>query len=135
MNWLHILYAFVASAILASFTDWYFFGVLFHEHYDRTPGAWRKYRDKKDEIASILISQVIFGVSSFVFILACGHLGLTSLSASLLAAVTVWIMIPLPLLAVNAIFMNIDRMIVVSHALGWLARLVITALFVTWLLY
>jgi hypothetical protein len=134
MNWLHVLYAFVASAIIASFTDWYFFGVLFHERYNRTPGAWRKYRDKKDEISSILVSQVIMSVSSLIFIVACGHLGLVSLTASLVAAVTIWIMIPLPLLAVNAVFMSIDRMIVVSHSLGWLARLVITALCVTWLL-
>ena len=134
MNWLHILYAFVASAIVASFTDWYFFGVLFHERYNRTPGAWRKYRDKKDEIATISISQLIMSVSSLVFIVACGHLALTPLASSLLAAGTIWVMIPLPLLAVNAAFMNIDRMIVLSHALGWLARLVITALCVTWLL-
>ena len=134
MNWLHVLYAFVASATFASFTDWYFFGVLFHKRYLKTPGAWKKYRDKKDEITSISISQIIMSVSSFVFIVACGHLGLVSLTASLLAAVTIWIMIPLPLLAVNAVFMNIDRMVVVSHSLGWLTRLVITALCVTWLL-
>ena len=134
MNWLHVLYAFVASAIIASFTDWYFFGVLFHERYLKTPGAWKKYRNKSDEITSISISELIMSVSSFVFIVACGHLGLISPTAALLAAVTIWIMIPLPLLAVNAVFMNIDRMIVVSHSLGWLTRLVITALCVAWLL-
>jgi hypothetical protein len=43
-------------------------------------------------------------------------------------------MIPVPLLATNAVFIPMDRLITVSHALGWLARLVITAVFVSWLL-
>jgi hypothetical protein len=134
MNWLHVLAAFVASAVAASFTDWYFFGVLFHHRYGNTPGIWRKYQTKKDEATSIAVSQGIMSVSSLVFILACAHLGLVRLIPSLLAAVSIWIMIPVPLLVTNAIFIPMDRWIVVSHSLGWLARLVATALCVAWLL-
>ena len=134
MSGLHLLLAFLASAILASFTDWYCFGVLFHDRYGHTPGVWKKYRDKKDEMTSIGISQAIMSISSLVFILVCSHLGLVSMPLTLLAAVVVWAMIPVPLLATNAIFIPMDRWIVVSHSLGWLARLVITALCVSWLL-
>jgi hypothetical protein len=108
--------------------------VLFHDRYGKTPGVWRRYRDKSDEYRSIAISQALFAVSSLVFILMCAHLGLVSGKSALLTAVTVWVMIPVPLLATNAIFIPADRLIVVSHSLGWLARLLVTALFVAWFL-
>jgi|HubBroStandDraft_4_1064222.scaffolds.fasta_scaffold50603_4 hypothetical protein len=72
-------------------------------------------------------------ISSLVFILVCGRLGFVSSASTLLAAVALWVMIPVPLLATNAIFIPMDRSIVVSHSFGWLARLVITALCVSWI--
>src|SRR5262245_38479504 len=128
MNGLHILFAFLASAVAASFTDWYFFGVLFHDRYKSTLGVWKEYRNKKDEMTSIAISQVIMSISSLVFILVCAQLELLSVLSALLFAVAAWLMIPVPLLATNAVFIPMDRMIVLSHSLGWLARLAITAL-------
>jgi hypothetical protein len=133
MNGLHIVFVFIASAILASFTDWYFFGVLFHGRYGLTPGVWKKYRDKRDEMTSIGISEGIMSISSLVFILVCGRLGFVSSASTLLAALALWVMIPVPLLMTNAIFIPMHRSIVVSHSLGWLARLVITALCVSWI--
>ena len=53
MNWLQILEAAVVAGIVSSFTDWYFFGIVFHDRYHIYPGVWRKYRDKKDEMRSI----------------------------------------------------------------------------------
>ncbi len=82
MNWTQVLLTLVASAVVASFTDWYFFGVLFHDRYLVTPGVWRQYKDKKDEMRSIAISELLLGISSFVFIVTCAHQGWTSLSKS-----------------------------------------------------
>jgi|SRR5215469_1233341 len=134
MNWPHILLAFICSAVVTSLTDWYFFGVLFHDRYGTTPGVWRTYREKSDEYRSIGIAQAILAVSLLVFILACSRLGLTSAKSALLTAGTVWAMIPVPLIATNAVFIPMDRLLVLSHSLGWLARLLVTALFVSWLL-
>jgi hypothetical protein len=131
MDGLHITMAFFASAILSSFTDWYFFGVLFHDRYGNTPGIWKKYKDKADEIKSITISEVILSLSSLVFILVCSHLNLLTFEASICSALVTWIMVPVPLLMTNAIYIPMDRLIVLSHALGWLSRLVITALCVS----
>jgi hypothetical protein len=128
MNGLHIVFVFIASAILASFTDWYFFGVLFHARYGLTPGVWKKYRDKRDAMTSIGISEGIMSIRSLVFILVCGGLGFVSSASTLLAAVALSVMIPVPLLITNAIYIPMDRSIVVSHSLGWPARLVFTAL-------
>jgi hypothetical protein len=134
MNWLRILVAFIASAVVTSLSDWYFFGVLFHDRYRRTPGVWKSYRDKNDELFSIATAQAFLAVSTLVFILVCSYLGWVSAKSSLVAAVILWMMIPVPLLATNAVFIPMDRLITVSHALGWLARLVITAVFVSWVL-
>src|ERR1700730_9543484 len=128
MNWTQVVLAFVASAVLASFTDWYFFGVLFHDPYRTTPGVWRQYKDKKDEMRSIAISELFMSISSFVFILASAHQGWTSLSKAAVAALAAWVMIPVPLLITNAVYIPMSRLIVVSHWLGWLARLLVTAI-------
>ncbi len=127
MNWTQVLLAFVASAVVASFTDWYFFGMLFHDRYLATPGVWRQYKDKKDEMRSIAISELLLGISSFVFIVTCAHQGWTSLSKAGVAALVAWVMIPVPLLMTNAVYIPMSRLIVVSHSLGWLARLLVTA--------
>jgi hypothetical protein len=134
MPWLHILYAFLASAVIASFTDWYFFGVLFHDRYGKTPAIWRRYREKKDEVQSIMLAQAIMSISQLAFVMACAYLGLLTSHSCLLAALILWIMIPVPLLATNAIFIPMDRLIVVSHSIGWLVRLLITGLCASWLL-
>jgi hypothetical protein len=134
MNYAHILFAFTASAILASFTDWYFFGVLFHDRYQTTPGVWKKYKNKKDEMSSIMICQGYFTMTSLLFVIGCSWLGLTALPALLTAAMGIWIMVPVPLLLSNAVYIPMDRRIVFSHSLGWLARFLVTALCVAWLM-
>jgi hypothetical protein len=35
------LLALVAATAVISLTDWLFFGVLFHDRYQRTPEVWR----------------------------------------------------------------------------------------------
>ena len=128
MNWTQVVLAFVASAVLASFTDWYFFGVLFHDRYRATPGVWNQYKDKKDEMRSIAISELFMSISSLVFIVASAHQGWTSLSRAAVAALVAWVMVPVPLLITNEVYIPMSRLIVVSHSLGWLARLLVTAI-------
>jgi hypothetical protein len=134
MTWLSIGGAFVASAVATSLSDWYFFGVLFHSRYLKTPGVWKAYRDRKDEQNSLVMAQAVLTVSTLVFILVCAHQGWVSAGTSIPAAIILWVMVPLPLIVVNAIYIPMDRWLVVSHSLGWLARLIITALLVSWFL-
>jgi hypothetical protein len=135
VNWIRIIEAGVAASILASFSDWYFFGILFHTRYHREgPGIWRKYKDKKDEMRSIFLSTIYQSITCFVFVIACRYLGITILAHALFAAGVAWFMLPLPLLLSQANFIRIDRMIIFSHSVGWLARLLISAMCVAWLL-
>ena len=134
MNWVRIIEAGFVASVLATFTDWYFFGILFHDRYYTNAGVWRKYADKKDEIRSITLGTILGSVASFVFVIFASYLGLTAFPSALAVAAVLWLMIPLPLLLTNSLFMRIDRALVVSHALGWLARLVVSALCVSWFL-
>jgi len=100
----------------------------------RYRGVSRTYRNQREEYRSTALSEAILAGSSRVFILACSHLGLVSTKRALLAAGTVWVMISVPLLATHALAIPMDRLLVASHALGGLARLLVTALCVSWFL-
>jgi hypothetical protein len=128
MNWIHIVEAAVVASVLASFTDWYFFGVLFHDRYHTIPGVWKKYEDKKDEIRTISITTLYYSFSSFVFVFLCDYFHFTNLTASIFLAIALWFMLPLPILLSYGMYIRMDRAIVLSHSLGWLARLLVTAL-------
>jgi len=78
--------------------------VLFHDRYRATPGVWRQYKDKKDEMRSIAISELLMSISSLVFIVASAHQGWTSLSKVAVAALVAWMMVPVPLLITNAVY-------------------------------
>jgi hypothetical protein len=134
VSWLRLLGVLAAAAAVTSLSDWYFFGVLFHGRYRRTPGVWRAYRNRADQQLSLGAAQALLTVSTLVFILVCAHQGWVSARTSIPAAITLWVMVPVPLIAVNTIYIPMDRWIAAGHALGWLARLLLTALLVAWLL-
>jgi len=128
LNWVEILEAAVVAGVLSSFTDWYFFGILFHDRYHTHPGVWRKYRDKKDEMRSIAWGTLLGAGSCLIFIVICDWPGVRSVGNALMLATAVWALGPLTLMVTNSIFMNLDRALLFSHSVGWLARLAIAAL-------
>jgi len=134
MNWFHLLLAAISASVLASFTDWYFFGILFHDKYHSIPGVWKQYKNKQDEVRSITISTLYHSITCFMFVFACGYLQITALWSTIATAAIAWLMLPLPLLLSYGVYIRMDRHIVLSHSLGWLVRLIVTALCVSWLL-
>jgi hypothetical protein len=135
MNWVHIIEAAIVASIAASFTDWYFFGVLFHDRYHQGGAdVWRRYADKKDEVRSILLATMSQSITCFLFIPFCDYFRVTTLPHALELAGIVWLMLPVPILLSYAIFIRMHRLIIVSHSLGWLVRLAICAFCVAWLL-
>lgn len=133
MHWIKILEIGLIASLLTSFTDWYFFGVLFHEKYNTIPGVWKKYTDKKDEMRSIMISTGFHSISCFVFAFTCDYFHLAGLTPLLFFAFLVWLTTSLPLLLSYGVYIRMDRHIVVSHSLGWLVRLLVSGLCVAWL--
>ena len=131
----HIALAVLISGFLASFTDWFFGGYLFHKQYMAHPEIWRnKPGDKAGENRAILWSVILGFVTCAAFIYACIVFGIHGYAAALCLAVFVWVIAPVPLLITNALFIKMHPLNVVSNSLGWLAKLILAALAVGWFL-
>jgi hypothetical protein len=125
MNWLHFALVVVASGVIASFTDWLFMGVLFHDKYLETPEVWRASIPQGRKIGySELIGLI--GSSGFAWLLITLHQ--EALGPALAAAVAVWLASAVPVIFTNVLWMRLHPALGLSHSAGWLARLVITAL-------
>jgi hypothetical protein len=125
MNWLHFALVVVASGVIASFTDWLFMGVLFHDKYLETPEVWRASIPQGRKIGySELIGLI--GSAGFAWLLIT--LNQEALGPALAAAVAVWLASAVPVIFTNVLWMRLHPALGLSHSAGWLARLVITAL-------
>jgi len=133
MPWGRMALAILASSIVSSMTDWLFMGDWLYKRYDRNPEIWR-YQGGQGENKAILWSSLLPFVTCAVFILVCARLHLNSYSATLKLAVAIWLIGPLPLTIVNALWIKLSPAIATSHALGWLVKLGIAALAVTLIL-
>jgi hypothetical protein len=134
MSGLHILYAVLLYIIASGLTDWFFFGVLFHNKYSVHPEVWRRAQGSGGEGKAIAWSTLISLLTIAGFICACTTFSIHGLHLTLEFAAFIWIIAPLPLTITNALFVKLHPLIVVSHSLGWLARLLIAAATVGWLL-
>jgi hypothetical protein len=135
MNWTRFLIAVAVSGVAASFTDWLFMGVLFHNKYLETPEIWRKPPGKPE--TSYILASTLFGVLAcaaliFLFIWASA---LGSFSGAVRVAILAWLAAPLPVIGSNVIWMKMHPLLGVSHSLGWLARFVLTAAIAAWLIH
>jgi hypothetical protein len=124
MDW-RIFAASVAGAILGSMADWLFAGILFHDRYQRHPEVWRT---GTSEALKIGVSQALCLLTAVAFIVLAGMLGALDLTGALKLAALIWLIVPLPLLLTNAMFIKIDPLVTASHAAGWLAKLLLIAL-------
>lgn len=119
------------SGLAVSMTDWFFFGVLFHGKYLAYPEIWRDAAggEGKAVFWSILLGFVTCGA----FIVACSAFQVRGYAAAASLAAAIWVMVPLPLLITNALFIKLHPLTVVAHALGWLVKLLVAAAAVGWL--
>lgn len=125
MHWMMFLAAVAASTIVASFTDWLFFGVLFHGLAKQTPEIWRPL-DKASDRNRILLSTVFGAVSCAGFSWLCVKTGSLDVMPALCLAVVVWIATALPLMATQVTWIKLHPLVGASYAAGWLARFAIT---------
>lgn len=133
MDWTSFLLTVVAAGLAASFTDWLFMGVLFHEKYKAYPEIWRK-PPGSPETTLILLSTALGLITAAVFAALCWRFQLHTYTATLKLALALWAAGPLPLIVTNALWIKFHPATALSHALGWLARLCVTAIAVTLLL-
>jgi hypothetical protein len=127
MTWSRIALAILASGVFSSLTDWLFMGDWLYKRYDRNPEIWR-YPKGSGENTAILWSSVLPFLTCGVFVLVCCGLHLYTCRETCKLAVAVWLIGPLPLVIVNALWIKLSAPIAISFSLGWLVKLVLPAL-------
>jgi hypothetical protein len=133
MSWTRVALALVGAGLAASVVDWLSFGVLFHEKYSVFPEVWRRPRGGAGEGRAIGLSPVASLLTPIVFVYLQARTGF-SLTEALGLAVAVWLMAPVPILVGQYLFMKLHPLVPTGHALGWLAKLSVSALVANWLL-
>lgn len=125
---MHLVWAIVSGAILASFADWLFMGVLFHDRYTIYPEVWRKGSERE----RIILAQATAILTAAGFTLLAGKVHQVDLVGALKLAAMIWLIGPLPLLLGNHLFVRLDTMVTASHATGWLVKLLLIGAATAW---
>lgn len=123
----------VGASVLSSFTDWLFMGVLFHEKYLHAPEIWRQHPELSG-VRRVVYSEAIGVVTCAAYAYLCLALDALTLPSALTVAVLVWFAGVAVILAQMVMWVKLHPLVGLSHALGWLTRLIITALLAVWLM-
>jgi len=133
MHWSRIALAVLVSGVASSLTDWLFMGDWLYKRYDRNPEIWR-FPGGQGENKAILWSSLFPFLTCAIFVLLCGGLHLYSYRGTLKLALAIWLIGPLPLTVVNALWIKLAPAIAASYSVGWLVKLALAALAVSLLL-
>ena len=133
MHWGRIALAVFASGFVSSLTDWLFAGDWLYKRYDRHPEIWRC-QAGQGENKAILWSSLFPFLTCGAFVLLCSGLHLHAERGTFKLAVAIWVIGPLPLTIVNALWIKLAPAIATSYALGWLVKLALAALAVALIL-
>lgn len=123
MSWIVLAAVFVAGTV-ATFTDWYFMGVLFHDRYQVYPETWWP-RDKSGETMPIIYSSALGYVTAAAVIALCAMAGVGDVWGGIKVAFIAWLAGSFVQVATTHIWVRIDLKVSVAHALGYLARFLI----------
>src|SRR3979411_1413351 len=106
MPWIHILEASVIGGIVTSLTDWLFAGDWLKAFYNKHPEVWRFVAGKGEGVA-IACASPRPCLPWAIFARVYAKLGLHTTSSALKLAMALWVMIPVPLLVTNALFIKL----------------------------
>ena len=122
MHWTRFILVVLGAGIVTSMTDWFFAGDWIHRRFTY-PEIWRTGAESR----AIAVSSVLPVVTCGAFVYLAVWLGVHSIAGALELALVVWVIGPLPLILTNAVFIKLHRVFVASYCVGWLVKLVITA--------
>ena len=125
MKWSAFLLVVLLGSSAASFSDWLMMGVLFHDKYRAAPEIWRPTAPNSNR-ARILVSQTVGALCCAAFAYLCFWLHALTIATSVGAALLVWLAGPVVVYTQMVQWMKLHPLIGISHALGWLVRLLIT---------
>jgi hypothetical protein len=127
MTWM-LIAAIVVAGTLATFTDWLFMGVLFHERYLRYPEVWWPGIREKGDKRAIIISCVIGYLTAAGVVELCAVTGSSDIKSALVVSTLAWLAGPLVVIVTSGFWVKTDVMITTMHAIGYLVRMLIAGL-------
>jgi len=125
MSWIIVAAVFVAGT-LASFTDWFFMGTLFHGRYQRTPDTW--WPRAGNETMPILYSTALGYITAAAVMWLCALAGVDGVMSGIKIAFIAWLAGSFVQVATTHIWVRVDPMVSLAHGLGYLARFLIAGI-------
>lgn len=125
---LFVVGAAIIAGLLGAFTDWLFMGVLFHDAYKTYPEVWRPGVAAGADKGIIFLSAALGFVMTFAVFGLCDLAAVTGVLQGAGIGVLAWIAGPLPLMAINGLFIKLDGRIIAAHTTGYLVRFVIAGI-------
>jgi len=125
MSWVILAAVFVAGTI-ATFTDWYFMGVLFHDRYRIYPETW--WPRQQSDTKPILYSSALGYVTAAAVIALCAMAGVGDVWSGIKVAFIAWLAGSFVQVVTTYIWVRIDARVSIAHALGYLARFLIAGI-------
>ncbi|MBV8800802.1 MAG: DUF1761 family protein [Alphaproteobacteria bacterium] len=122
-----IILAILAAGIAATFTDWLFMGVVFHDRYMRHPEVWREGIVGGKDRTAVLYSCALDFVAAAGIVGLCVLADINTLGAAVSVAVLAWIAGPLVIMVTNGFFMKLDWAVIGAHCAGYLVRFLLAA--------
>jgi Protein of unknown function (DUF1761) len=119
--------AIVVAGLVATFTDWLFMGVLFHDRYMRYPEVWRDSVRGNDRTAVIYSCALDF-VAAAGIVALCVLADIHTFWPAIGVAVFAWIAGPLVITITNGFFMKIDWAVIGAHCAGYLVRFLVAGI-------
>jgi hypothetical protein len=121
----------IIASVVASFSDWLFMGVLFHDRYMAAPEIWRS-PTGNNERRLIIYSQLIGVLSCGAFAYLCMQGNAPTIPGVLRLAVIAWLAGPVVVIAQMVVWTKLHPLVGTSHSLGWLVRFGVTGLISVW---
>jgi hypothetical protein len=125
MSWIIVAAVFAAGTI-ATFTDWYFMGVLFHDRYQIHPETW--WPRQQSETMPILYSSALGYVTAAAVIALCAMAGVDNVWSGVKVGLIAWLAGSFVQVATTHIWVRIDLRVSIAHGLGYLARFLIAGI-------
>ncbi len=127
MSWIVVAAVFAAGTI-ATFSDWLFMGVLFHDRYQRYPETWWPQLRLQGDRRAILFSSALGYVTAAAVIALAAMAGVDSIGGGIKVAVLAWIAGPLVHTITTNLWVRIDPLVSAAHGAGYLARFLIAGI-------
>lgn len=124
----------ISGAVAMTISDWIFMGILAHPHFAKHPEVWRESVGGSQR-TPVAVNTLLAFLSSFVFTAVCYHQSWHRFFVTGHVALVIWAVAALPLLVVNGLWIKMAPMATFWQVIGWLVRLELLALAVTYLLH